>query len=199
MKKEALLIFAKNLKYGHVKTRLAATVGNKKALSVYKQLLYHTVSITQELKDDKIVFYSDSINEKDVWKNNVYKKQIQDGDTLGMKMENAFKSSFTAGYKKIVIIGTDCFELKTDNIRNAFDSLNNYDIVIGPATDGGYYLLGMKKEHPFLFKNIKWSTSSVLKDTIGICNQNQLSFFLLPELSDIDEEKDLIHFKNYLI
>lgn len=194
MKKEALLIFVKNVQSGQVKTRLAATVGNEKALSVYKQLLSHTVSITQNLPVDKIVFYSDFI-EDDIWENNFYKKQIQEGNTLGMKMENAFKSSFTAGYEKLLIIGTDCPGINESILKNAFTQLNHFDILIGPATDGGYYLLGMKKAHPFLFKNIKWSTDVVLQQTVDLCNRNQLSYFLLPELSDIDEEKDLIHLK----
>jgi len=67
-------------------------------------------------------------------------------------------------------------------------------VVIGPATDGGYYLLGMKKVYPYLFQNMKWSTDKILQQTIDLCNIHQLSYFLLPELSDIDEKKDRIVF-----
>jgi rSAM/selenodomain-associated transferase 1 len=197
MKKEALLIFAKNLVEGQVKTRLAASVGNEKAFSVYKQLLQHTVLITQDLPIDKIAFYTDFI-EEEIWKNNFYKKKIQHGNSLGKRMENAFKCSFTAGYEKVIIIGTDCFELNAEIIMSAFANLNKYDVVIGPATDGGYYMLGMKKEYPFLFRNIKWSTDEVFSKSIALCTKNRLSFSLLPELSDIDEEKDLQRYEKQL-
>ena len=192
---KALIIFIKNQIEGKVKTRLAATIGHEAAMKIYQQLIQRTNTVANRIEADKIVFYSNFI-EDDIWENNIYKKQVQHGDTLGMKMENAFKSSFTAGHKKIVIIGTDCPEINENILKNAFEKLNSYDIVIGPATDGGYYLLGMKKEYPFLFQNIEWSTDKVLQQTIDLCKKNQLSYFLLPELSDIDEEKDLIHFTN---
>ena len=76
-------------------------------------------------------------------------------------------------------------------ILNAFKQLENAEIVIGPATDGGYYLLGMKKLHEEIFKNIDWSTPKVLNQTISFCKKKHLSFFLLPELSDVDNEADL--------
>ncbi len=189
--KEVLLIFAKNVQYGKVKTRLAATIGNQKALSVYRRLVAHTVSITSKLKIDKIVFYSDSIIDKDEWGNNIYQKKLQSGKDLGERMKNAFKSSFTAGYQKVIIIGTDCFELNEGLINMAFERLNDDDIVLGPAKDGGYYLLGMKKFHPSLFENIEWSSEKVLKQTLTSAMRLNLSVFLLPPLSDIDREADL--------
>jgi len=194
MTHNALIIFVKNLIEGHVKTRLAATLGNDGAMNIYKQLLKNTQNTIDTFETDKIVFYSDFI-EEEIWGNNFFQNQIQQGNDLGERMKNAFKSSFTVGYEKIVIIGTDCPGINKDILENAFMALNNLDIVIGPATDGGYYLLGMKKEYPFLFQNIEWSTHRVLQQTIDCCNKNRLSYFLLPELSDIDEEKDLIHFK----
>ncbi len=98
-------------------------------------------------------------------------------------MKNAFKTSFTAGYEKIVIMGTDCYELDSQMILNAFNQLENAEIVIGPATDGGYYLLGMKKLHEEIFENIDWSTAKVLNQTISFCNIKSFPFSLLPELS----------------
>ncbi len=145
--KQALLIFSKNLIYGKVKTRLAATVGNDVALSVYLHLLNHTVAVTNYLPVDKIVFYSDYIEEQDVWDYKVYKKQLQSGNDLGKRMQNAFAYAFTQGYEKAVIIGNDCLEINPAIIMNSFVYLNNDDIVTGPAKDGGYYLLEMKKLH----------------------------------------------------
>ncbi|MEO6136779.1 MAG: TIGR04282 family arsenosugar biosynthesis glycosyltransferase, partial [Ginsengibacter sp.] len=162
---KALMIFIKNKIEGKVKTRLAATIGHDTAMNIYQQLIEHTNTVTNRIEADKIIFYSNFI-EDDIWENSVYKKQVQHGDTLGVRMENAFKSSFTAGHKKAIIIGTDCPEINENILKNAFEKLNDFDIVIGPATDGGYYLLGMKKENPFLFKNFEWSTDKVLQHTI---------------------------------
>lgn len=189
--KQAIIIFAKNLIYGQVKTRLAATIGNDSALAVYKHLLQHTASIVNNLPVDKIVFYSNFIEENDKWNNEVFEKQLQSGNDLGERMQNAFNYGFEQGNKEIAIIGTDCLELSSAIIMNAFAYLQNHDVVIGPATDGGYYLLAMKQMHHQLFQNIEWSTNEVLKKTLGICAQFSLTVYLLPELSDIDNEHDL--------
>jgi uncharacterized protein len=190
----ALLIFMKNLIYGQVKTRLAATVGNESAVKIYQQLLKHCHAVFKNISADKIVFYSDFI-EEDIWKNDEFEKEIQQGNDLGERMRNAFILAFEKTYEKVIIVGTDCPQIDENILKNAFTKLDDHDIIIGPSTDGGYYLLGMKKAEPFLFENIKWSTGSVLKETISHCNKNNWSYFLLPELTDIDEEKDLVHFK----
>ena len=189
--KEVLLIFSKNPEYGKVKTRLAATIGNEQALFVYQKLIEHAIAVTEEICVDKIVYYSDSIVENDNWDNHLYKKKLQSGKDLGDRMKNAFKSSFTDGYDKVIIVGTDCFELTERLINNAFERLNGDDVILGPAKDGGYYLLGVKQFHPSLFENIEWSSEKVLKQTLAIAIRLNLSVFLLPELSDIDTEPDL--------
>ncbi|MBA2746183.1 MAG: TIGR04282 family arsenosugar biosynthesis glycosyltransferase [Flavisolibacter sp.] len=198
MTKQALLIFSKNPEAGKVKTRLAASIGDEAALSVYRQLLLHTVSITSYLPVDKFVFYSNKMETEDVWENNHYFKQMQVGRDLGEKMEKAFASVFQQGYDKTAIIGTDCIELNASIIMNAFVYLDRHDVVIGPAKDGGYYLLAMKKLHPDLFKEISWSTNKVLEQTLAVCNCHNLSAYLLPELSDIDNEEDLKRAKEQL-
>ena len=193
MTKQALLIFAKNPERGKVKTRLAATLGNAKAFSIYSQLLEHTISITNYLPVDKIVFYSNYIVQEDIWNDKYYFKQVQMGKDLGERMNNAFAFAFQKGYESVVIIGTDCPELNAGIIMNAFAYLNNHDVVIGPAADGGYYLLGMKKYNSELFQNINWSSETVLQETMKICKENKHNYALLPELHDVDEEKDLVH------
>lgn len=193
--KEALLIFAKNPEAGKVKTRLAATIGNEAALTVYKQLLSHTASTTTNLQIDKFVFYSNYISQQDLWSDKQFFKFAQEGNDLGERMKNAFTAIFHKEYKKMVIIGTDCPELHTDILLDAFKSLDSHDVVIGPAMDGGYYLLGMKQLHSSLFENIKWSTNSVFEDTRIICAKLGLNYFLLPILRDIDREEDLKYFK----
>jgi len=193
MTKDALLIFAKNAEKGKVKTRLASTIGNEAALAVYNQLLSHTVAITGNLPRDKFVFYSSRIECEDVWDDKLYFKQLQKGNDLGERMNNAFAASFKKSYDSVVIIGTDCPELNEAIVMKAFAFLRFNDVIIGPAEDGGYYLLGMKQLHSKLFENIRWSTSTVLADTIEICKSHNLTHTLLPTLHDVDEEKDLSH------
>lgn len=199
MKQNALIVFVKSLIAGQVKTRLAATLGNDAAMEIYKQLLTNVHNKIRSLEVDKIVFYSDFIDEDDIWEKNIFQKEIQQGSDLGKRMENAFKASFAIGYKKTIIIGSDCPGIGEDILKNAFVKLNSFDIILGPAIDGGYYLLGMKKSHPYLFQYINWSTDKVLQQTIDLCKRNQLSYFLLPELSDIDEETDLKYFENRMM
>ena len=95
------------------------------------------------------------------------KKQIQTKGDLGQKMLDAFQYGFSLGYKKIIIIGSDLYSLRLKHIESAFEKLENYDVVIGPALDGGYYLLGLNSMIPEIFKQKKWSTSSVLKETLS--------------------------------
>ncbi|MBN8718429.1 MAG: TIGR04282 family arsenosugar biosynthesis glycosyltransferase [Sediminibacterium magnilacihabitans] len=189
--KQALIIFAKNLIHGQVKTRLAATIGNDMALTVYSHLLQHTASVTNYLPVEKIVFYSDNIEQRDVWGNEVYKKQVQAGNDLGEKIQNGFIYAFGKGNNAVAIIGTDCLQITSAIIMNAFAYLQKHDVVIGPANDGGYYLLAIKQMHHQLFQNIRWSSDEVLKQTLAICNQQNLSVYQLAELSDIDNENDL--------
>lgn len=193
--KQALIIFAKNPVYGKVKTRLAATIGNDAALSFYQDLLKFTQAVTCHLPLNKIVYYSDYIEEKDIWDNTVYTKLLQAGDDLGIRMKNAVDHAFKEGNEKAVIIGTDCPEISSVILMNAFAYLDTYDVVLGPAKDGGYYLLGMKKLCGELFDDIHWSTAFVLQETIEVCLRQNLRHYLLPVLSDVDEEKDLAHLK----
>jgi rSAM/selenodomain-associated transferase 1 len=199
MMRQALLIFAKNPVMGNVKTRLAATIGNEAALSVYKELLEQTFAITNYLPVDKFVFYDSYIEAQDIWDSEHYFKQLQNGNDLGERMDNAFTSLFIMGYNSIVVIGTDCPELNAGIIMNAFAYLNKHDIVIGPAADGGYYLLGMKQNYSMLFDNIQWSTHTVFDETTERFVAAHLDYYLLPVLRDVDEEKDLRHMKNEIV
>ena len=196
MMKKSLLIFTKNPEAGKVKTRLAAKIGNAKAFSIYKQLIEYTVSITNYLPVDKFIFFSNDLEQKDLWNDKHFFKQVQCGQDLGERMNNAFAFAFEMKYDMAVIIGTDCPELNAGIIMNAFAYLNTYDVVIGPAEDGGYYLLGMNQLYSQLFKNISWSTQSVFEETLSICKKNNISYSLLPVLLGVDEEKDLLPLKN---
>lgn len=189
MKTDALIIFTRNPELGKVKTRLAATIGDEKALEVYKHLLFHTMSETKLLACDKVVFYDTSITENDIWPETIYQKKIQSGEDLGEKMHQAFELLFSLGYKNCLIVGSDLFDLKKEIIDAAFQKLQENDAVIGPAEDGGYYLLGLKKLNSALFKNKGWGTSTVLAETLKDLNSQLV--FLMETLNDIDTFEDL--------
>ena len=191
MLKKAIILFTKNPELGKVKTRLAKTLGNEKALEIYKKLLLHTQQIVAPVLVDKFVFYSNKIIENDAWSNEVYHKKIQKGIDLGERMKNAFQELFELNYDSICIIGSDCFELNSEIINDAFKVLKNNDIIVGPTFDGGYYLLGMNKLHSPLFENIVWSTETVFKETLFKIEKANLSKAILVKLNDVDEEIDV--------
>ena len=189
--KKALIIFVRKPELGKVKTRLAATMGEEKALAVYRKLLEHTHYISEGVKAERFVFYFDEIEENDLWSDGNFIKRLQSPGDLGEKMHNAFAGLFDEDYNDVAIIGSDCYELTTAIIEDAFEMLQQNDLVIGPANDGGYYLLGMKKLCMELFSNIQWSTEKVLAQTLAACTSAGLSHSLLPKLTDIDTEADL--------
>lgn len=191
MNKNLLIIFYRNPELGKVKTRLAATLGDATALAIYLKLVSHTRSITENLKLHKAVYYSHFIDREDNWPAEMYDKQIQEGDTLGEKLEHAVKNGFERGFESICVIGSDCFELTEEILKDAFKSLESRDAVIGPARDGGYYLLGIRKFVPLLFQNKNWSTASVASDTINDFERLDLTYTKLPLLTDVDTESDL--------
>ena len=192
MNEQALLIiFVKNPEKGHVKTRLAASIGDEKALEIYLQLLAHTRKVTTDLEVHKAVFYSKHIDENDEWPSPPFLKRIQCEGGLGIKMAEAFKQAFQMGYQKVCLIGTDIYELTPEVIEEAFLSLSKHDTVIGPAKDGGYYLIGMKKLHASIFEGKTWSTPTVCQDTIQDIENLGLSCQLVDTLNDIDEFDDL--------
>ncbi|QVY67371.1 TIGR04282 family arsenosugar biosynthesis glycosyltransferase [Polaribacter sp. Q13] len=186
-----LLIFTRNPELGKAKTRLAKIVGDKTALEIYKFLLDKTKEVTSKVTSDKAVYYSVKIRENDIWDANSYQKHQQVGEDLGIRMLNAFKNSFDAGYKKVMIIGSDLYDITSENIENAFDQLNSNDVVLGPAEDGGYYLLGMNALQENIFKNKDWGTASVRKDTLA--DLQDKAVFLLPTLNDVDVFEDIEH------
>lgn len=187
--KKALIIFTRNPELGKVKTRLAKTVGDDSALEIYKFLLKHTVAITKNLNVDKYVFYSENIHREDIWDPEIFRKKLQTGTDLGEKMQNAFSELFEMGYEKVLIVGSDIFELDQSDIENAFEVLQTTETVIGPATDGGYYLLGMKERNVAIFQNKNWGTSTVLEETLSDLRQKK--YVLLEERNDVDYYQDI--------
>ena len=189
MSKNLLLILTRNPELGKCKTRLAAKVGDKSALDIYKFLLDHTVSFTKNLKVEKWVYYSEEIWQDDIWDNNVYQKKLQVGKDLGERMMNAFKEGFQAGFENIIVIGSDMFHLNQSDLEEAFSKFKDHNYVVGPAEDGGYYLLGMKSIKTELFQNKNWGTDTVLQDTLSDIKNEKVA--LMDEKNDVDYYKDI--------
>ena len=189
MNKNLIITFTRNPELGKVKSRLAKTIGETAALEVYILLLKHTENVLRKLNCDKAVYYSVKIREDDIWDSKIYQKHQQKGDDLGERMQHAFQNGFENGYEKIIIVGSDLYDLSTDIIEKAFKKLDSHDHVIGPAEDGGYYLLGMKTLHPSVFKIKNWGTETVYKQTISQLKHQNV--YVLETLNDIDYVEDL--------
>lgn len=187
----ALVIFVRNPISGQVKTRLAKDIGDERALAIYLQLLQHTLEITRGLSFRKFIYYADEVSDYDLWSVPGYTKRKQNGNDLGERMLNSFKELFDQGFTRIIIIGSDCLQLKTETLEEAVALLESNNAVIGPASDGGYYLLGLTKFYPDLFTNKLWSTDKVFASTIDDFINHGISYSLLEELSDIDDVSDL--------
>lgn len=184
-----LLIFTRNPELGKVKTRLAKTVGDENALEIYRLLLKKTQEVAEKVTSDKAVFYSEKIIENDYWNPVIFQKFLQIEGDLGCKMQHAFEQSFEKGYEKLVIMGSDLYDITPEIIEDAFHQLELNDVVLGPAKDGGYYLLGMKSLHKSIFQKKKWGTATVLSDTLKDIADKKVS--LLEELNDIDVFEDI--------
>lgn len=186
-----LLIMTKTPIPGQVKTRLAASIGNDLACAVYQYLLKHTAALCQAIEVDRHVFYAPTIVNDDAFPTHAYTKVLQVDGNLGAKMQAAFAEAFADGMKRVVIIGSDCYDLTPDLLTQAFEALENHDAVLGPALDGGYYLLGLRQMIPSVFENKPWSQPELLDVTTQELEQQGYSYQRLVPLSDIDYLKDL--------
>ncbi|MDN6279809.1 MAG: TIGR04282 family arsenosugar biosynthesis glycosyltransferase [Psychroflexus sp.] len=187
--KNVLLIFARHPELGKCKTRLAKTVGDAAALEIYKYLVERTAEVVKNVKSIRQVWYADEVRQNDMWSSDFFEKKQQVQGNLGQKMQDAFASAFAAGAQKVVIVGTDIHDLDAGVIQEAFDKLNTHDLVIGPATDGGYYLLGMKTLKKAAFQLKAWSTSSVFMETIHALKTEKIS--ILERRNDVDYYEDI--------
>lgn len=197
--KNLLLIFTRNPELGKCKTRLAATIGNENALEVYTFLLNHTAQLTQHVNATKQVWYSEEIWNDDVWNNAIFDKKLQEGGDLGIRMAHAFQEGFESGFERIVVIGSDMYDLEGIDLEKAFDLLQTTDFVFGPAEDGGYYLMGMNAFNAAVFENKSWGTETVFQDTLADLKNKNIHLF--EERNDIDlyeDIKDLDVFQPYL-
>ncbi|PKA12070.1 TIGR04282 family arsenosugar biosynthesis glycosyltransferase [Leptospira meyeri] len=198
MEKNKLIIFAKQPERGKVKTRLAVSIGEDQTLKIYLELLEITKKITSTLSVEKIVYWDHLHLVNTLEFEFGDSKKVQAEGDLGLKMKIAFENEFRSNFGKVLIIGTDCPFLTKEILEKAYHSLDDTDFVIGPAMDGGYYLLGMREFFPFVFDSIPWSTSEVLPLTLEVIQKNKKTVTLLTELNDIDDIFDLNDWKGPL-
>jgi len=191
MSKKRLIIFVKNPIEGEVKTRLASSLGDEKALEVYQQLLKITAGVAEDVNAEKLVSYSKYVEESDDFDETIFDKSVQKKGDLGEKMKHAFRDGFDEGFNRIVLIGSDCPEITQSLIDKAFKKLYEFDSVIGPSDDGGYYLIGLSRFIPEIFDDVEWSTSSVFSSTIKALDDLEATYHVLKKLNDIDTENDL--------
>lgn len=192
----AFIIFGRYPHPGKVKTRLASSIGDDTAAEFYRLCAEHTFrQLTRFLPHTSVCFYcadKDDFSLTNEWVAPYrFSREIQSGSTLGERMKSAFDSSFQNGATQVIIIGTDAPDISSEILQTSVTALETADLVIGPALDGGYYLLGMKKLNEDLFEDIPWSTDNVLQATIEKAYAHHLTIQLLPVLTDIDTLQDL--------
>jgi rSAM/selenodomain-associated transferase 1 len=190
-----LLFFIKNPEKGKVKTRLASAIGDELAVKLYRRFLLEMLST---LNRGTFLFYlcfypGDSLNDLKNWLGDHYLYAPQMGENLGERMKNGFIEAFSMNFKRVVLIGSDIPDLPLEFIEEAFTALRNHDVVVGPAVDGGYYLIGFRNEtfSPKMFEGIPWSTDRVFENTMKILAQEGRTVHTLQPLRDIDTVEDL--------
>jgi len=190
-----LLFFIKNPEKGNVKTRLASAVGDKTAVKLYKRFL---LEMLFTLNRGTFIFYlcyspESPLRSLKDWLGDHYLFMPQAGEDLGERMKNGFAEAISMNFKRVVLIGSDIPDLSLEFIEEAFTSLQEKDAVIGPSLDGGYYLIGFKKEtfSPRVFEGIRWSTESVFEKTLEVLEREGLTVHTLQPLRDIDTVGDL--------
>ena len=195
MDDRCLLFFIKNPVKGKVKTRLASVIGDKMAVKLYKRFL---LEMLFTLNGGTFLFYlcyspESPLSDLKDWLGDHYLYMTQTGEDLGERMKNGFVEAISMNFKRVVLIGSDIPDLSIEFIEAAFTSLQEKDAVIGPSLDGGYYLIGFKKEtfSPRVFEGIYWSTASVFEKTLKVLEQEGLTVHTLQPLRDIDTVEDL--------
>lgn len=184
-----LIVFAKNIVLGKVKTRLAKTIGDTHAFNVYRHLVDITEKESLKMEDCDVHIYFSDVVLNALWPNN--EKFVQRGNDLGERMMNAFDDSFKLGYKRVIGIGSDLPDLSSEIMTQGLKELESNNTVFGPSEDGGYYLVGMTRLIPEIFIDKAWSTETLLNITKLELVELGYSCALLEELNDVDTIEDL--------
>jgi rSAM/selenodomain-associated transferase 1 len=195
-----LLFFIKYPEIGKVKSRLASVIGDEPAANLYRVFI---VQMLSNLKKGDFPFYicfhpKNALEGLKEWLGNKHHYIPQKGKELGERMRNGFIEAFSMGHKRVVLIGSDIPDLPLEFVEEAFISLKKRDAVIGPALDGGYYLIGFKDKtfSPQVFENMAWGTETVFDETMKALKKLRRKVHTLPYQRDIDTVEDLENLSN---
>jgi hypothetical protein len=190
-----LLFFIKSPEKGKVKSRLASVIGDKPAANLYRDFITQMLST---LRRGDFPFYicfypKNALKGLREWLGGQYQYIPQKGKDLGERMRNGFIGAFEIGFRRVVLIGSDIPDLPLEFVEEAFTSLKKKDAVIGPALDGGYYLIGFKDKtfSPQVFEGMAWGTETVFGETMNILKKLMQNVHTLPYRRDIDTIEDL--------
>ncbi len=185
MQKDLLIIFARPPVGGKVKKRLAATLGQAAALRIYRKLLGQTFALAEQAGLPCKTYYAE---QPPAHTEPPY--ALQQGHDLGERMLHAFRQELKL-CERVCLIGSDCPYIRPEDLHAAFEALTNHEVVLGPASDGGYYLIALKQPLATLFTGIDWGTDRVLQQTLEVCHQQGYSYYLLDTYSDVDRPDDI--------
>lgn len=191
-----LIIFSRYPEPGKTKTRLIPVLGAEGAANLQRQMTEETVAKARHLGSVfplslELRFVGGSLSLMESWLGSNLSYKEQDAGDLGDRMAGAFKTAFNSGKQQVVIIGIDCPGLNMQILYQAFKKLEQHDLVLGPAVDGGYYLIGLRRFIPELFQGINWGTAEVGEKTVAIAQNLDLAISYLPQLPDLDRPEDL--------
>jgi len=191
MSKQRLIVFLKAPRPGTVKTRVAQTAGPERACEIYRRLVVSVLDAVQSFTSVQLRFAPDDAAEEiKPWLRDGWTAQPQGPGDLGERMHRAFDSAFADNAERVVLIGSDTPEVRSSDVRSAWQELQAHDLVVGPATDGGYWLIGLRAPQPELFRGISWSSEQVLGQTLARAQSLGLRVQLLRILADVDIEAD---------
>jgi uncharacterized protein len=197
-----LIIFTRYPEPGKTKTRLIPALGSVGAANLQRQMTERTIFQVQELQKTtpiswEVRFAGGNYQLMQEWLGRDLVYHIQGEGDLGARMERSLIQAFASGAAQVVIIGIDCPGINPDILNQAFEQLHTYDLTLGPAMDGGYYLIGLRRLIPELFGNIDWGTSQVLQQSVDIAEKLKISLNYLPVLADVDTPADLPIWQEY--
>ena len=188
---EKLIVFVKAPRPGQVKTRLAETLGAEAACAAYRRLVETQLQQLSSLPEVELRFApDDAVAEIQPWLRPSWRARPQGDGDLGRRLRSAFAEAFAAGNKAVVIVGSDCPEVTAADVGEAWRELRTFELVVGPATDGGYWLIGLRQPHPALFEGIGWSSELVLAETLARARARGQRIQLLRLLTDVDAAKE---------
>ncbi|MGF1479174.1 MAG: TIGR04282 family arsenosugar biosynthesis glycosyltransferase [Cyanophyceae cyanobacterium] len=199
---ECLLIFTRYPEPGKTKTRLIPALGEAGAANLQQQMTQHTLKQAKELRSQRplsiqVYYAGGSSTVMQAWLGPDLTYCQQGVGDLGQRMKQAFQSALAAGMERVVAIGTDCPDIDAAILAKALTALKQHDLVLGPAEDGGYYLIGLKRLVPELFTGIDWGTETVLRSTQHIAQTLGLTVYSLRLLNDVDRPEDLSIWEPY--